>query len=341
MSHVRGWAVGVAVGVVVLAANSAVAGPPAARLVYSRAAEAESCPDEEALRRAVAARVGYDAFFPWAKRTVVAGVDRREGAFVASVDLIDERGIRHGGHELRAEGSCGDLLDAVALAVAIAIDPQLLLAQQPAPSPPAATAAPPAPAPVAPDPAPTVLPTPAPAPAPAPDPALARPAASPVTIEGSLGPTVAAGFAPGASLGGTVGVEAHWSRFSLGLEGFMAARSSQAASTGGSVSAWPLVGALVPCVHVGPVFGCALAQSGALFGSGEQVPGARSSSGTWVAFGARVGAELRLRESLALRLRLDGLFDVTQPALWVGTTPEWSTSLLAGSAGIDAVVRFR
>ena len=329
-----------------LAAKSAVAGPPAARLVYSRAADAESCPDEEALRRAVAARVGYDAFFPWAKRTVVASVDRREGAFVASVDLVDERGIRHGGHELRAEGSCGDLLDAVALAVAIAIDPQLLLAQQAAPSPPAATAAPTPPAPALPAPTPlgpppATLAPPAPAPAPSPAPAPAQPAPSPVTLEGSLGPTAALGFAPGVSMGGTVGVEARWSRFSLGLEGFTAARSSKPVTADSSVTAWPLVGALVPCVHVGPAFACALAESGALFASGEQVPGARSSSGTWVAFGARVGGELRLQETLSLRLRVDGLLDATQPSFWVGNTREWPAPLLAGSVGIDAVVRFR
>ncbi len=136
---------------------------------------------------------------------------------------------------------------------------------------------------------------------------------------------------------------ARYSLFSLGLEGLIAAPSSQTAKNRapGGVSAWPLVGALVPCVHVGPVFGCALLESGALIASGEGVPGAQSSAGTWVALGARVGGELRLWENLSLRLRVDGLFDVTQPALWVGSTREWPAPLLAGSAGIDAVVRFR
>jgi hypothetical protein len=50
---------------------------PAARLVYSRSVDAGSCPDEDSLRRAVATRIGYDAFFPWAKRTVLATVSRR------------------------------------------------------------------------------------------------------------------------------------------------------------------------------------------------------------------------------------------------------------------------
>jgi hypothetical protein len=32
------------------------------------------CPDEPALRKAVAARVGYDPFFPWAEQTVVVQI---------------------------------------------------------------------------------------------------------------------------------------------------------------------------------------------------------------------------------------------------------------------------
>src|SRR4051812_40160467 len=54
-----------------LAAATARAEGPAARLVYARAPGTESCADEATLRRAVAARVGYDPFFPFAKQTVV------------------------------------------------------------------------------------------------------------------------------------------------------------------------------------------------------------------------------------------------------------------------------
>ncbi len=63
---------------------------PTSRLVYSRTAEAATCPDEQALRRAVAARVGYDPFFAYANRTIVSALSRRDGAFVGTVDLIDE-----------------------------------------------------------------------------------------------------------------------------------------------------------------------------------------------------------------------------------------------------------
>src|SRR4051794_4640258 len=53
---------------------------PASRLVYSRGVGAESCADESALRAAVATRLGYDPFFPWAPITVVAQIRRERGA---------------------------------------------------------------------------------------------------------------------------------------------------------------------------------------------------------------------------------------------------------------------
>lgn len=49
---------------------------PSARLLYVRNVGAEGCPDESALRKSVAARLGYDPFFPWATTTVLATIDR-------------------------------------------------------------------------------------------------------------------------------------------------------------------------------------------------------------------------------------------------------------------------
>ncbi len=196
MPFVRAWAVGAMsfLGATLAARAASTAPASGARLVYSRSPEAASCPDEDALRRTVAARVGYDSFFPWAKRTVLATVSRRDGAFVARVDLVDEQGIRHGGHELRTDGACGELLDPVALAVAIAIDPKLLLAR-----------------PVAAD-------------APPPRPAFA------FAFETSLGVAGWLGVTPAPSFGPTLHLAWTWRRLSLGLEGFVGTPSS---TTGG------------------------------------------------------------------------------------------------------------
>src|SRR5579863_61573 len=144
----RGMAVSAA-----LLCVSRVDAAPTARIVYSRAVGADSCPDEQALRRAVASRVGYDPFFAWAKKTIVAGMalDKPRG-FVARVALVDENGTEHGTRELRTEGPCSDLLEASALAIAIAIDPQSLAprpeAHEPPPEPTTAQPSAFAPAPI-------------------------------------------------------------------------------------------------------------------------------------------------------------------------------------------------
>src|SRR5271170_1386767 len=107
---------------------STASASPTARLVYSRAVGADSCPNEDALRRAVAARVGYDPFFAWANKTIVATMAAdRPGGFTARVGLVDEGGTEHGTRDLHTDGDCSDLLGASALAIAIAIDPRSLM----------------------------------------------------------------------------------------------------------------------------------------------------------------------------------------------------------------------
>jgi hypothetical protein len=327
---------------------------PTARLVYSRGVRSEICPDESALRQAVAALVGYDAFFPWAARAVVVTVARQDPAFVASVDLIDEQGIRHGGHELRTVGPCSELLDAVALAVAIAIDPRLALAH-----PGTETGSPP------PGPEPTQEPRSADAGPGAPptsdlgEARLAdRPASvSPVesaesaphgptpshralTFYGSLGFTAAIDVAPEPSLGGAIGAAVRWRSLSIGLEAFTAAPIASPAIGGGTVSSWPLLGAVVPCVHVGALFGCAVLQTGAVFASGDATSDARSTSTGWWAAGGRVGAMFPVSGPLLVRFRADLLGDMSRSILVFNGQDQWTAPVVAGALGVDAVVRF-
>jgi hypothetical protein len=96
---------------------------PAARLIYGRTPEASSCPAEGALRRAVAARVGYDPFFPWAKETILVHVWREHGRHRARVELLDDQGMTRGARELSsAAPDCTELFDAMALAISISLD---------------------------------------------------------------------------------------------------------------------------------------------------------------------------------------------------------------------------
>jgi hypothetical protein len=318
-----------------LSVGNAVAAPTA-RLVYSRASGAESCADEVTLRRAVAARVGYDPFFPWAKRTVVAELTRQSRAFVATVSLVDEQGVAHGGRALRTSGACAELLDATALTIAIAIDPEILTHPPAPPVPVDEPAPPPAPAAVAPSIATAPLenvPTPAPP----------RPATSQAAFEASLGAVASNGDAPDIAVGLSAGVQVRWRHASFGIEGRVdapAARSAQG-KNGGDVSAWPLLGAVVPCAYFGAFLACAVGQAGALRVSGAGVSDPQTK---WMAswqVGARVGILLPVAERISLRVRSDLLVDVDRASLGLRGIPVWTAPLLGSSLGIDAVLRFR
>lgn len=333
-------------GVLLSAGHAAAA--PTGRLVYSRALGAESCADEATLRRSVAARVGYDPFFPWAKRTVVANMGRRSRDFVATVSLVDEHGVAHGGRELRTSGDCAELLDATALAIAIAIDPEILTH----PAPPSGLAAGNAPSGVAPGvvgepvaPSPPVAVTPAvftaPAPPDVPTSLQPSPSTRPADFEATFGAVASSGSAPDLAAGLSAGGHIRWRRLSLGVEGQVDAPASRSARGSGDVSAWPVLGAVVPCAYFGPFLACAVGQGGALRVSSGGVPDRRATwTGSWQA-GARAGVLVLLGESVSLRIRSDLLVNLDRARLALRGAPVWTAPSLDSSLGIDAVVRFR
>lgn len=308
---------------------------PTSRLVYSRSTDAASCPDEQALRRAVAARIGYDPFFAWATRTIVAGVTRRDGVYLATVELVDEAGTSHGARELRAEGECTELLDAVALAIAIAIDPQSLT-RQPAAAPP------PVPGPAAPEERRDTVPSMgAPATVDAPEPAHpAVPPVAPLHVELAAGAVASGGVAPAPAVGLALSGGLRWPWFSLSLEGRIDAPASTNAQGGGEVTSWLVLAGLAPCLHLGPVFACALAQGGSMQSWSSGVPNTQSASAPWWAVGGRVGALVPMVGATLLRVRTDVLADLDPATLTLNGAAAWRAPALAVSLGADVVVRF-
>jgi hypothetical protein len=318
------------------AARSAHA-TPTSKLVYSRSGDADACPDEQALRRAVAARVGYDPFFAWAPRTIVARLTRHAQAFVATVDLIDDSGVSHGARELRSEGECGELFDAVALAIAIAIDPQSLSQRS---TPPAAASAS-APADTQRQDTANWLPT-----TPEAEPERSAPArapdlpADPVAFEVSAGSVASTGVAPGPAIGVALGAALRRRAFSLALEGRVDAPASTSASGGGDVSSWLVLGAVVPCMHLGPLFGCGIVQAGSAKTSGNGVPGTRSESIPWWATGGRLGVRFPLSENALLRLRTDVVGNLSRMTLRLDGADVWTAPPVAASLAADVVLHF-
>ena len=311
---------------------------PSSRLVYSRGDGGEQCPDESALRKAVASRVGYDPFFPWAPVTVTAEVRGVGGKLRGRVTLIDAAGRQRGARELEAgTNDCAELISSVALAISIALD-SLQADAKPEDPPPA----PPPPAPA--DDAPVVSAAATPVASPddaAEQPTPAPPADAPRGLRGfaTLGGQGSLGTAPALAAGGTLGVGFRVERFGLGLEGRYDLPASTRHASGG-VRAQLTTVALVPCGHLGVAFLCARVAVGSLSAEGVDVLPARSDSAPYAAVGGRLGVELPVTGPLELRAYADLDFPLSRATLQLAATDVWTAPPVAVAAGIAAVVRF-
>jgi hypothetical protein len=102
------------------------------RLVVTRQAAAAECPDEQALRDAVGARLGYEPFALDAPSLIVVAF-RREGAkLLATVQMQDAAGIVKGERTLSSgQGDCDELASTTALTISILLDPRSATARAP------------------------------------------------------------------------------------------------------------------------------------------------------------------------------------------------------------------
>jgi len=310
---------------------------PSARLVYARSADASACPDETALRGAVAARFGYDPFFAWAKRTVVVEVWRHGEQFASRVQILDEQGLARGVRELTTDGpSCSELFDATALAISIALD---------------ASSKANAPAVDAPTPAPVEPPSGAPTPLPTPEPLVSNTTRDEVRSSRAVGTPSASWFAgidvlgstetaPSVSAGMAAYGELRVHNLSAALEVRVdAPASTTAADDGSRATSWLYAAQLVPCFHLRPMSFCALGSVGQFVVSGAGISSPTSGTVPFAAAGARVGAEWPLSEALLLRAHFDGLVDLDRPTYEVDGVNRWTATLLAASFGVGVAAR--
>jgi hypothetical protein len=317
--------------IALLAVGRPASATPSARLVYVRSAQASSCPDETALRGAVAARFGYDPFFAWAKQTVVVEVWRRDKQYASRVQIVDAKGVAGGARELTAAGpSCDDLFDATALAISIALDANKADVAAPEPEPSMS----PAPAPASPPPVPPPR-EPAPDVAPRERPSRSAVDARPVSWLAGVDLLGSDGTAPTVSAGMSAFAELRLRRFSTALE----ARLDAPASTKvGDAHSWLYAAQLVPCFHVDPVFACALGAVGQFVVSAD-VSSPSSGSALLAALGARLGAEWPVTTVFSLRPHADGLYDLAPPHYRLAAADVWDAPRLAVTVGLGAAVR--
>lgn len=307
---------------------------PTIRLQYERGPGAERCPQEEELRRALSARLGYDAVDEGAS-TELRALIRREGERLrAQVSLLDGEGKLLGERSLDSRGSdCGELAEAMVLAIAIAVDDVLSVV---APPPPPPLSPPPLVVEVRPPPAPTPAPPPPP-----PAPQVNVAAALPSRYELDVGLDVSAGLGPAPSTGVSAGAAMRWKELSIGLEGHAALPSSHSLRTGGEVRAALTRGAIVPCLRVDPLGVCGVVSLGVLSAEGVGVPNARTATSPYLGAGTRLALEWVPPEGVGLRVHAEAALALIRTTVGVGARDAWTMSPIAASLGASAVFRIR
>ena len=330
------------VAAVTLAVSVIVACRPAlasasAHLVYLRGPGAEQCAGEQALRAAVSARLGYDPFFAWAHETLFAEIQHADGGFRAVVKLVDENNLQRGAREISVEGDdCSAVIDAMGLTISLTIDPSSIIG--PAGETPAS---------LHPAPEPSVdvtgvTPRRAPAPSEATVPPRWRALA--LSLHAGAGLVGSVNAAPSPTAGATVFIGLSWRALSLDVEG-----RADYPTTGdgdvpavGRVRSWLFAGSIVPCIHIGPAFGCVVAGAGTLGASAQNVSHPAEKYGPWSAVGGRLGVEWApFGPPLSLRASAELLGVLTRDTLYVDNTPVYPVPPWSADVALAAAWRFR
>jgi len=312
---------------------------PSSRLVYVREQGAESCPNEPAMRKAVAQRLGYDPFFPVAERTIVAHIRRNGKELQGAVQLIDAQGLLEGRREFKtASDQCEELANTMALAISIAIDPT---SASSVPNPPQAKSGEPSEPPAQPkqesrapiEPAPTV-------PA-SPDRATPIATRAP-SLEFFSGVAMTGSFGSAPALAGGIALSFGVRRenIALGVEGRREFPASTDVEGGGSVESSLWLASVLPCFYASAVFLCAVGSLGSLRAEGVNLTLSQHDTTLYAAAGARVGFVVPLVSKVSLRPQVDLLTSLTRVELAVGGVPVWRAPPIGVLAGAGIFAEF-
>lgn len=331
-----------------VAACSLVAAPawaePAGRLVFRRGPGVDGCPDETALRRAVASRLGDDPFDDAQPTLFDVTIVRDGNGLLGRVSLVDMSGTASGVREIRGAASCNELVDALALGLSLAINPELATADpaarldaQPASNPREA-----GPREDATNHGAEPKPAAAPTSAPDDDDESSAPGGRPDWgIAGGVLGLASVGTAPRAALGVGALVRGRYGMLSLSLEGRYDPPADKLLDNGAVVETRLMAGLLVPCVHFRPLplQACAVGALGSVQGDAPNLPEHRSDSGLYVGVGARGAVELDQLGFVRLQARLDVLGSLKPIRVTRnGDDLLWEMPRISGTLGLGALV---
>jgi len=334
------WARLVSLLLLLLLGARNAAGFPSSRLVYARGPGAEGCPEQAAVREAVKKRLGYDPFFPSADKTIILRVAREPNGLRGEVELVDEHGTEVGHREFTAPTEqCMELVRAMALSVSIAIDPKSAetygAGPEGSPALDAAENGQEVPGNAVPE--PTAVPlqrllqhasTP---------PVRMVPAAPAWRGSGGLGGTLPLRSLPDLTIGASAFAAIRKDRWSLAMEGELDLPGSTRVQ-GVELRSSSFALKVLPCAHWGLAFACQVTALRWLSATGNASH--LSGRARSLSLGARLGAELPIRGSLAALAYADLLLTPTPVRLLSEGRELWRTPLLGGGLGIALALHF-
>jgi hypothetical protein len=105
------------------------------------------------------------------------------------------------------------------------------------------------------------------------------------------------------------------------------------------VTSWLVAGSIVPCLHLGIAFGCAVASAGTIGATSTAVQHSDAYR-PWGAIGARAGGELPLWRPLSLRAYVELLAPLIPETMTIDGATAYTSKPLVGDFGVAAVWRF-
>ncbi len=350
-----------------LGAPRSVEGAAASKLSYTRTASAAMCPDERVFRAAVAERLGYDPFFPWAEQTVRVDIFEEKGALRGKLALVDRDGIIRGMRELRGGArDCDELLASLALATSITLDPMAMqrggapLAPNETSSsaePPNAAASASRGAPVRVENAGSVAEKKRDERASPAGPTLPDDRVSGARDEGNgtirgpsgsgrarwslvAGPVVAFGETPSTSFGGRLGAELHRGSWAIGAELRGDLPTTETSESGATAHVGVLGGALTPCFAPGLWSACGVVYLGSMSSRGSGVNAPRQEALFFAAAGARAELTLPFLGPVDLRLHADAMKSLIDSRFLLQGSEVWTTPPFWAAVGFSAAYTF-
>jgi len=238
---------------------------------------------------------------------------RRDGADLsARIELQDAAGKTLGVQEIRSRAAnCTELAAALELTLSMVLDARASDVAGPPPTTAIATA------------------TPKPNP---------KPSDSGPKLGVGLGVLAAFAAAPTTVAAVSLGIEARWPSYSLGLEGRLDFPSKLAVAEGYVQSSlW--MATLVPCLRYHWLAACGLLAAGVQSAEAIGVEGGVAASAAYLAPGARLALAVPLGPVFSAQLRTDLLIPIVRTSIYAGAESVWTTPPASFAAGVTVAAQ--